>query len=70
MKVKVKISADQSTAAGLRTLLAKINESGLALDGDDVAVCGWLMEIAREINLASAGQMRLAGTENRGRVWP
>lgn len=66
MKVKLKLSADQGTAAGLRSLVAKVNESGIALTAEDVQTCAWLLEAAREISIASASHLRLVdfGTVN------
>src|SRR5690606_32406320 len=61
MRIKVKIAADARTAGALRHLIAKVNESGMELTDEDVQVCAWLMEVAREINVASAARLQLAG---------
>lgn len=63
-RVKVKINADQSTATALRTLVQKVADADLATTPDDVQVMAWLLELAREINMAGATQ--LAMNHDRG----
>jgi len=69
MKTKLKIAADETTAAGLRSLIAKVNESDITLTSDDVQICAWLLECAREISLASCAHLSLVDHGNE-RVWP
>ena len=58
-KVKVKIAADQATAAQLRSLVKKVADAELATTTADVQTMAWLLEIAREINLAHADSIAL-----------
>ena len=67
MRVKVKIAADPSTAAALRALVQKVADAEIATTTDDVQVMAWLLELAREINMASADRMAL--DSDRGREW-
>ena len=65
-KVKVKILADQSTAATLRTLVNKVAAAELASTPEEVQVMAWLLEMAREINVAQADRLSLVPSFDRG----
>lgn len=58
-RVKVKLAADASTAATLRRLVSKISDASINLDDDEVKACAWLMEMSREISIASSRTLRL-----------
>lgn len=64
MRVKVKIDADQSTAAGLRSFVQKVAAAEVCTSPDDVQITAWLLELARAIN--TAGADRLAMAHDRG----
>lgn len=66
-KVKVKIAADPATAAGLRTMVQKYATAELATSSDEVQLMAWLLEMAREINMAHADQMAMES--DRGHEW-
>lgn len=65
-KVKVKILADQATAATLRTLVGKVAAAELATSPEEVQVMAWLLEMAREISMAQADRLSLVPSFDRG----
>jgi hypothetical protein len=70
MKVKVKIAADQHTAAQLRKFVQKAADAGVATTTADVATMAWLLEMAREINLAQADHIALQSDRGFEMVLP
>lgn len=66
-RVRVKLAADPHTATALRALVQKVVDAEVATTPDDVRVMAWLLEVAREINMASASHIALAS--DRGFEW-
>lgn len=62
-KVKVKVNADAATASALRSMVQKYADAELATSTGEVQLMAWLLEMSREITLASADRLSLAPSD-------